>query len=315
MTPHLVRANGIDLAVYEAGTPGPGPSLVLVHGFPELAYSWRHQIAGLAGAGFHVLAPDMRGYGGTSAPDAIEAYDMESLCGDLVGLLDAKGIEKAVFVGHDWGGVVTWHLPLRHPERIAGLVGVCTPFAKRAPEDPIAIYARRFGPEFYIVRFQEPGYAEAILEADVDLTFRMLTQKTTPPPEGGDPRVGLSMLEALKAARRETLRESLLPEADLQVFVQAFQRTGFRGGVNWYRNFTRNWQNWPDAPDLVPHPSLMITAEWDTALPPSASAGMEKYVPNLARVMIPQAGHWVQQEAPEAVTAAIESWMRKTFPA
>src|SRR5436190_7092530 len=190
--PPVKRAhvNGIELAYYEAG-PREGVPVILCHGFPELAFSWRHQIKALGEAGRWVIAPDQRGYGLSSKPDGVENYDIDHLTGDMVGLLDHLGVEKAIFCGHDWGGIVVWQAPLIHPTRVAGVIGLNTPFMPRAPADPIAIMRQRFGPDMYIVWFQTPGVADAVLGADVDKTMRFFMRKpaalqaAAQPTEGG----------------------------------------------------------------------------------------------------------------------------------
>lgn len=158
--PKMIKANGLDMAVYEAGSGFP---VVFCHGWPELGFSWRHQMEPLAKAGFHAIAPDQRGYGRTSCPEAVEDFDIEHLTADLCGLLDSFGYEKAVFVGHDWGGSVVWSMSLLHPDRVAGVVGVNTPFSPRGDVDPIAMMKTVFGEKMYIVQFQERGKADAIL--------------------------------------------------------------------------------------------------------------------------------------------------------
>jgi pimeloyl-ACP methyl ester carboxylesterase len=321
-----VTTNGIRMAVYEAGPADAQPPVVLCHGFPELAFSWRHQIRDLPKHGLRVIAPDQRGYGLTDRPAPVEAYDIENLCADLVGLLDAKGIDKAVFCGHDWGGIVVWQMALRHPGRVAGVIGVNTPFMARPPVDPIAIMRARMGDEMYIVHFQKPGEADAVLGADVRKTMDLFMRRPLPgeaPPSAGlaterkegDPSIFplVSILQAYDPAFDP--REKLLSEEEMEVFVEAFTRTGFTGGINWYRNFTRNWERSADIVERVDHPSLMIMAEKDGVLPPSAADGMETWVPNLERVLIRESGHWTQQEKPDEVTAAIAGWMKRTFGA
>jgi pimeloyl-ACP methyl ester carboxylesterase len=190
--PPVKRAavNGIEMAYYEAG-PRKGVPVILCHGFPELAFSWRHQLKAFEAAGRWAVAPDQRGYGLTSRPEAVSDYDMEHLTGDLVGLLDHLGVETAIFVGHDWGGIVVWQMPLMHPDRVAGVIGLNTPFMPRSPVDPIAIMRQRFGPDMYIVWFQTPGEADAALAADVEKTIRFFMrrpdglQDVAPPTEGG----------------------------------------------------------------------------------------------------------------------------------
>src|SRR5580698_6222396 len=176
----------VRMAYYEAG-PHEGVPIVLCHGFPELAFSWRHQLKSLGEAGDWVIAPDQRGYGLTAAPDAVTDYDMEHLTGDLVGLLDHLGVEKAIFCGHDWGGIVVWQMPLRHPDRVAGVIGVNTPFMPRSPVDPIEIFRRRMGEDMYIVHFQKPGEADAILDGDVAKAMDFFIRRplaNQPPSEG-----------------------------------------------------------------------------------------------------------------------------------
>ena len=317
------------MAYHEVG-PRAGVPIVFCHGFPELAFSWRHQLAACEAAGRWAVAPDQRGYGLTSRPEAVEAYDMEHLTGDLVRLLDHLRIDKAVFCGHDWGGIVVWQMPMRHPDRVAGVIGLNTPFMPRPPADPIAIMRRRFGEDMYIVHFQKPGEADAILAADVGkaMSFFMRRPLAGDPPAGGglsgnvlsegepvDGDQSFALLKALQAYDPATeAREAFLTADELAMFVETFQRTGFTGGINWYRNFTRNWQNSAGIEDKVLVPSLMIMAEKDAVLPPSAADGMETYVPNLERALIRGSGHWTQQEKPTKVNRVILDWMDRHFP-
>jgi pimeloyl-ACP methyl ester carboxylesterase len=319
-----VQTNGIRMAVYEAGPTDAKPPVVLCHGFPELAFSWRHQLRDLPKRGLRVLAPDQRGYGLTDAPKPVEAYDIENLCADLVGLLDAKGIEQAVFCGHDWGGIVVWQMALRHPERVAGVIGVNTPFMPRSPIDPIQIMRQRMGDEMYIVHFQKPGEADAVLNRSVANTMSLFMRRPMagemPASAGlaterkeGDPSVFplVRIVEAYDPAFDP--REKLLTDAEMAVFVETFTRTGFTGGINWYRNFTRNWERSAHIVERVEAPSLMIMAELDAVLPPSSADGMETWVPKLDRHLVKGSGHWTQQEKPEEVTRVIGDWMTKTF--
>ena len=174
--PTMIKTNGIDMAVYEMG-PKDGIPVVMCHGFPELAYSWRHQLPALAAAGFRAIAPDQRGYGRTSQPEQDRGLRHHPSDGDLAGMLDALGLKKAIFVGHDWGGLVVWMMPLLHPERVAGVIGVNTPFLPRAPMDPIAAMRAVYGENMYIVYFQTPGVADAVLAKDVGKTFRFFMRK------------------------------------------------------------------------------------------------------------------------------------------
>ena len=318
--------NGVRMAYYEAG-PRTGTPLVLCHGFPELAFSWRHQIQALAAAGRWVIAPDQRGYGLTSRPDAVEAYDIEHLTGDLVALLDHLKVEKAIWVGHDWGGIIVWQMPMRFPDRTAGVIGLNTPFIPRANADPIETMRRRLGEEMYIVHFQKPGEADSVLAKDVakSMGFFMRRPMADAPAAVGGGATGtqeraegesvfplVKVLEAYDPAFDP--RPALLTDEEMTVFVDTFTRTGFTGGINWYRNFTRNWQRSLDVPDKVTCPSLMIMAEKDAVLPPSAADGMETFVPDLERALVLGSGHWTQQEKPDDVNRILVDWLRRRFP-
>lgn len=318
--PPVKRAsvNGIEMAYYEAG-PRQGVPIILCHGFPELAFSWRHQLKALGEAGRWVIAPDQRGYGLTSRPQAVTDYDMAHLTGDLVGLLDHLGVEKAIFCGHDWGGFVVWQMPLMHPARVAGVIGLNTPFLPRAPMDPIALMRMRFGPDMYIVWFQTPGDADKVLAADVDKTMRFFMRRPTslpaavePPPEGASTFAFKDLLQQWDPS--DTGSQLLTPE-ELAAFVETFQATGFTGGINWYRNFTRNWEASADFPTRLDDlPCLMITAEKDAVLAPAMAEGMPGLISDLEMHMVAGSGHWTQQECPEEVNRLILDWLDRRFP-
>jgi pimeloyl-ACP methyl ester carboxylesterase len=321
-----LETGDVRLAYYEVG-PRKGVPVIFCHGFPELAFSWRHQLRAFEAAGLWAIAPDQRGYGLTSRPDAVEAYDIEALTGDLVALLDHLGVEKAIFCGHDWGGIVVWQMPLRHPDRVAGVIGVNTPFMPRSPADPIQIMRRRFGEDMYIVNFQKPAEADAVLAEDVAKTMSFFMRRPltgmAPPSgglSGGDESADgapvqtfalLKMLQAWDPAFDP--RETFLTPDETAAFVETFQRTGFTGGINWYRNFTRNWERSAAIVDHVATPSLMVMAELDAVLPPSAADGMEAYVPDLEKVLIKGSGHWTQQEKPADVNKTILEWITRRF--
>ena len=315
-TPKMVKTNGIDMAVYEAG-PKDGVPVVLCHGFPELAFSWRYQIKALGDAGFHVLAPDQRGYGLTSRPEKIEDYDMKHLTGDLAGMLDAFGIDKAVFVGHDWGGMVVWQMAIYQPERVAGVISVNTPFLPRPPVDPIMAMRAVYGENMYIVFFQKPGVADALLAKDTGKAFRFFMRKGGPtaaeyaklPQE----QRNLELVHALQSDESLWPGELVMPKEELQFFIDTFEKTGFTGGINWYRNFTRNWVESGTMEQRVHVPGLMIMAEDDVVLSPAMADGMERFVPDLEKVLIKKCGHWTQQEHPEETSAAMINWLKKRF--
>ncbi len=331
------EVNSLRMAYYEVGPRGVGTPVVFCHGFPELAYSWRHQLKAMAAAGRWAIAPDQRGYGLTPGPEAVEAYDMEHLAGDLVGLLDHVGAEKAVWCGHDWGGIVVWQMPLRHPDRTAGVIGLNTPFIPRSPADPIAIMRARMGEEMYIVHFQKPREADEILGRDAGKTMNFFMRRPMPTAvAGGDnPLAAFSsehskgmasvrkpgeasvfplvrMVEAYDPALDP--RPKFLTDAEFDVFAETFERTGFTGGINWYRNFTRNWERSADLPATVEAPSLMVMAEKDAVLPPSAADGIERYVKDVEKVLVTGSGHWTQQEEPEQTNRIILDWLDRRFP-
>jgi pimeloyl-ACP methyl ester carboxylesterase len=329
--------NGVRMAYYEVGPRGRGTPVVFCHGFPELAFSWRHQLKAMAAAGRWAIAPDQRGYGLTEGPEAVEAYDMAHLTGDLVGLLDHLGADKAIWCGHDWGGIVVWQMPLLHPDRTAGVIGLNTPFMRRPPADPIAIMRARMGDEMYIVHFQKPGEADAVLGRDARKTMNFFMRRPMPssPAAGADPLQGFSgegsqgfatqrkpgdpsvfplvrMVEAYDPAFDP--RPKFLTDAEFDVFADTFARTGFTGGINWYRNFTRNWERSADLPTEVHAPALMVMAEKDAVLPPAAADGMETYVKDLEKALVSGSGHWTQQEEPEQTNRILLAWLDKRFP-
>jgi len=314
-THQQIETNGIRMHVAEAGSGFP---VLLCHGSPELWYSWRHQMKALADAGFRAIAPDQRGYGNTDAPHAIDAYTIHHLVGDLTGLLDALAIEKAVIVGHDWGGFVVWQMALLAPHRVAGVVGVNTPFFPRFPLRPLEMMrASAQGNFHYILYFQEPGVAESELERDVrrslrgfyQLPNREIMEQLRDVPMGVFGPAGGGILDRLPDAPYG----EFLSAEDFEVFVAGFQKTGFRGGLNWYRSFDRNWELTAYLHNAkVLQPALMVTAELDVVLRPEMAVGMEAWVPNLRRtVLIAGSGHWTQQEKPAAVNAALLEFLRE----
>lgn len=313
-SPRYVETNSIRMALYEQGHGFP---VVMCHGFPELAYAWRHQIPAIADAGFRAIAPDQRGYGNTDRPQAIESYDIRHLTADLAGMLDALDIEKAVFVGHDWGGMITWAMPLLYPDRVAGVIGVNTPFLPRAPMDPIALMRAAYGEDMYIVYFQKPGVADAALAANPGKSLRLFYRKSGLTIAEFDKRPAeernLALVHALNSDEGLWPGEPLHTEAEHEFFVKAFTRTGFTGGVNWYRNFTRNWQSMEGVTEKVTCPALMVMAENDVVLRPSLADGMEAYVPDLEKHLIKGCGHWTQSEKPDELNRVMIDWLKRHF--
>jgi pimeloyl-ACP methyl ester carboxylesterase len=308
-TERLVETNGVQLRVIEAGDRG-APVVVLAHGFPELAYSWRHQIPALAGAGYHVLAPDQRGYGGSSRPDAIEAYNIHQLTADVVGLLDDVGAERAVWIGHDWGAIVVWNAPLLHPDRVAAVAALSVPPVPRAQMPPTQAFRKRFGENFfYMLYFQEPGVADAELDGDPARTMRRMmgglrasddhsaaVRMVAPGPEGFIDRL----------PEPDELPD-WISQQELDHYISEFSRTGFTGGLNWYRNFDRNWETTPElAGAKISVPSLFIAGTADPVLAFTRADRASEVVSGPYRqVMIDGAGHWLQQERPYEVNAKL----------
>jgi pimeloyl-ACP methyl ester carboxylesterase len=317
--PPVKRAavNGIEMAYYEAG-PRQGVPVIFCHGFPELAFSWRHQLKAFEAAGLWAIAPDQRGYGLTSRPPAVTDYDMEHLTGDLVALLDHLGAEKAIFCGHDWGGFVVWQMALMHPDRVAGVIGLNTPFLPRSPMDPIAAMRFRFGEKMYIVWFQTPDEADAVLGADTEKTMRFFMRRADAFDRNAEPteaQANFAFRELLEAWDPSDRSAQLLSPDELAAFVDTFKATGFTGGINWYRNFTRNWERSAGLADRIDgKPCLMITAELDAVLSPAMAEGMPGQIGDLEMHMVAGSGHWTQQEKPEEVNRLILDWLARRFP-
>ena len=314
-----VDVNGVSLRVAEAG-PQDGPLVVFVHGWPELWYSWRYQIPALAEAGYHVIAPDMRGYGGSDAPEAVEAYDIHQLTADIAGLVDHYGYEDAAIVGHDWGAIVSWYSVLLHPEKFNSLVAMSVPYNPRGPVSPIEAMQRGYGDNFfYILYFQEPGAAEAEFDANPrGILQRLYASPDTPrmPPEITDP---------LRAAGgwiprfgEPTELPDWLSEDDLQYYVDSFSESGFRGGINYYRNFHRNWETTEELDGAqIDIPVLFLAGTRDTVIRGATAeqleAGLSRTAQDLRDVhLIDGIGHWVQQEAADEVNAQILDFLADT---
>jgi pimeloyl-ACP methyl ester carboxylesterase len=310
------RANqpSITLSVHEMGE---GPAVVFCHGFPELAYSWRHQLPATAAAGFRAIAPDQRGYADSTAPLNVTDYGLTELTGDMAGLLDALKIDRAIFVGHDWGGFVAWAMPLLYPDRTAGVVGVCTPYMAIPPIAVLRSIVGGKDERMYIVWFQEPGRAEAVMDPKARLIFDRLMRAPLSPEESAKRSMASGELDLNPFRRIEELKPETNPIVtpdELEVYVKAYEKSGFRGGINWYRNIDRNLRDHPGI-GVTPLtlPCLMITAEWDVALPPRMAAGMPSVCSDLEMHNIERAGHWVQQEFPDEVNRTLVDWLTRRF--
>jgi pimeloyl-ACP methyl ester carboxylesterase len=292
-----IQANGIQMHIAEAGE---GPTVLLCHGFPESWYSWRHQLAALAKAGYRAIAPHMRGYGLTDKPEAIDQYTLLHLTGDMVGVLDALELKQAAIVGHDWGAPVAWHSALFRPDRFPAVVGLSVPFRPRGPARPSTVMPRTDDAIFYQLHFQQPGVAEADMKKDVRSSIR-------------------GVLFSLSGDGEPAQLPAWLSEADVDAYAAEFRKDGFRGGLNWYRNIDRNWEllaPWSGA--RVEVPALYVAGDRDLVL---LFRGMDQLLPNLKQfipkldqtIILPGCGHWTQQERPDEVNAALLTFLKKHY--
>ena len=319
-TDRTIEANGIRIHIAEQGS---GPLVLLCHGFPESWYSWRHQLKALAEAGFHAVAPDMRGYGGTDRPVQLERYTLFHLVGDMVGILDALGEESGVIVGHDWGAPVAWHAALMRPDRFRAVVGLSVPYRPRGSVAPTTVMGQNTDALFYQLYFQAPGLAEAELEADTRISLRKILFSGSGDvprrnPSGSASGVGMVPRDGgfLTRMPNPEVLPGWLTETDIDFYVRQFQESGFRGGLNWYRNIDRNWELMaPYAGASVSVPALYIAGDLDlvVAFPrmKEVIADLSRYKPQLrGSIMLPGCGHWTQQERPQAVNQAIIDFLR-----
>ncbi len=323
--PEFVDTNGVTLPVYRAGPnfeDTEKPTIVFLHGFPEIAYSWRAQLEYFAEAGHPVIAPDQRGYGRSSKPEGKENYTMKHLSEDLAGLLDHYGIEKAVFVGHDWGAIILWQLPFYIGDRVMGCAGLNVPLMRHFPIDPISIFRAKLGEQMYIVRFQDEGACEPILEKDLRETFRFFLRKPSMNKQEKTTFAfevkNLDLISLLQAGEEAWGGEVLMPDEELQHYIDAYSASGFTGPLHWYRNMAENWEtqkqfvtdgNLPK----IEKPCLMITAEVDRACPPELADGMEELCEPYTRHDLKGCGHWSQQERSEEVNETIHNWLKAHF--
>jgi pimeloyl-ACP methyl ester carboxylesterase len=288
MRSRYVTTNGIRLFCLEAG-PVDGPLVLLLHGFPEIAYSWRHQLSALGEAGYRVAAPDLPGYGRSDKPDV--TYDCDWINACLTGVADAYGADRFVIAGHDWGGLLVWIMARQYPARIAGVIGVNTPDLPRSPMPPVQLMFKVLETPIYIMQFQERGVAEWVLGTwgrGTDDFIELIFGMTTHSPDA-------------------------FPPAVLDVYKDAFRPAGaLTPPIEYYRNLDRNWELTTGIADrTIDVPCLMISAADDPVLTPAMTAGMEERVPNLERVVIENCGHWTQQERPLETNAAMLAYLNK----
>lgn len=298
----MISVNGIELEVFEAGKENKGKPIVLCHGFPEHAFSWRFQIPEFVKAGYHVIVPNQRGYGNSSCPTNITEYDIEHLTDDLVALLDYYGYKNATFVGHDWGANVVWNLALLHPKRVDKIINLALPYQQRGEKPWIEFMEEIFGENFYFVHFnKQPGVADAILNENTSKFLSNMFRKNLPllPPEPGMLMINLAKTE-------NPLGEPLMNDKELSVYVTSFELSGFTGSINWYRNLDRNWHLLADVNPIIQQPTLMIYGDFDMI---PKSENLKDFVPKLDVVSL-KCGHCIQQEKPKETTQAILKWLK-----
>ena len=301
--PTIISVNCVELEVFEAGIQNAGKPIILCHGFPEHAFSWRYQIPALVKAGYHVIVPNQRGYGNSSCPVDVTDYDIEHLTSDLVALLDYYDYQDATFVGHDWGANVVWNLALLHSERVNKVINLALPYQERGEKPWIEFMEEVFGEDFYFVHInRQPGVADAILEGNTSQFLRNLFRKNVPPLP---PEPGMLLINLAKADNPPG--EPIMDDHELSVFVSAFESSGFTGCLNWYRNLDRNWHLMADVKPMINQPTLMIYGDRDLI---TKSERLNDFAPNLDVVSL-DCGHCIQQEKPEETTRAILKWLEQ----
>ena len=299
----IISVNGVDLEVFEAGSENAGNPIVLCHGWPDLAYTWRFQVPALVAAGYHVIAPNQRGFGNSTVPEDIVDYDIEHLTGDLVALLDYFGYERATFIGHDWGAFVVWSFTLLYPHRVDKIVALSLPYLVRGEVPWLDFMEAVLGSDYYFVHFnKQPGIADAIFDSDPARFINNLYRKNEPL---SPPKPGMALIEI--AHGDSPLGDPLLSEIELSVYDCAFKHSGFTGGINWYRNLNRNWHLLADADPIIRQPALMVYGLRDTV---ARSEQLSAFVPNVEELNI-DSGHWVHQERHEETTNAIIKWLAR----
>ena len=309
--PQIIDVNGVSLEVFSAGQ---GTPLVLCHGWPEHAYSWRYQIQPLVDAGYHVIVPNQRGYGYSSRPDRVTDYDIEHLTGDLVGLLDYFGYEQAGFIGHDWGAIIVWNLAMMHRQRVSAVANLSVPFMQRGPTEWVGFWEKMLGGDFYIVHFnRQMGVADEVFAANTRqfLNNMYRTNQWQHPPVSLGPGMNMINMATMPELADGMPGDPLMSDEDMQVFLDAFARSGFTGGINWYRNFSRNWDIIGAFEQRIYQPTLMIYGDYDMV---PKSENLQDFVSDLTVQSFP-CGHWIQQERPEETNMALLDWLSKKYPA
>lgn len=327
--PEYVNSDGVMLAVYRGG-PEPDatdkPALVFLHGWPDVAFTWKAQMEALAAEGYPVIAADGRGFGRSDAPKGKSEYTMAKLTGDIAAVLDHYGLADAVLVGHDWGAIILWQTPFYIGERVRGLAGLSVPLLPHYPVDAVTLFRQTFGDSMYIVRFQTEGAAEPVLERDLRETFRFFLRKP-----GGNPKEGsgedtdfafevknLDLISLLEAGEEHWGGTPMVSEEELDYYVDAYSRNGMTGPLHYYRNMPANWEAQKQflvdgKLPIVEKPCLQFTGALDRACPPTLTDGMENLCTPFERIDYTDCGHWVQQEKADEVNAALLDWLKRHF--
>lgn len=313
----LLTVNGITLSLYSAGPVG-GPIVWLLHGFPESWFSWRHQIRMLADAGYRVMSPEMRGYGQSSAPYDVASYDLITVCGDIQAAMDLLGQTSVAVVGHDWGAPVAWHLALLEPQRVKVVAAMAVPYGGRPKRPAIEIIRSQFADRFnYILYFQQPGVAETELDQDIPRTLRMMMHNTS----AAVPRDFFLQDKPVGSSLYQGMRDPGAPPAwcdsdAFAAYLATFEGRGFRGALNWYRNFERNWaRTAPLAERKVEQPALFLLGDKDPVgtLEAHTLQKMPSWVPDLEQYLIEDCGHWIQGEQPEQVNKLLVDFLERRY--
>ena len=314
--PKRISVGDVSLSVHEAGAGENRQPVVLVHGWPEIAYSWRHQFAALVAAGYHVIAPDLRGFGNSDAPKDKSHYDIRHLAGDLSGLLDALELDSAVFCGHDWGGLIVWPYAMMEPDRVDGVIGVCTPHRRQPEIPPLAMLEKLFTKNHYFIRFQEDSAAENLFTGEEEKFFKMMFRRPLPKAIWEKVTPGIyDIFTLFTHFNDESMDDVVVSDDDLKIYADAYRNSGFHGGVNLYRNVDVNYEILRDYDPVIDKPSLWIGADLDIFLRPEWSDQMEQLNPDLEKQLIENCGHWVMHEKPEELSERMLGWLQTRFPA
>ena len=312
ITHRSVKTNGINMHIAEAGE---GPLVILVHGFPELWYSWRHQIPAIAHAGFHVVAPDVRGYGDSDKPHPVEAYAMTEHIADLNGIMDALGEKQAVIVGHDWGAPMAWNAAALHPDRYRAVAALSVPYLPRGPMAPLQMMKAMFQDNFFYMLYFQKDEAQEEFESDVDSSMRKFLWGASA--QGRDmPGIANAMSKKNTAKLFDGFPDinglpPWITEEEHAYYVDKFKKSGFRGPLNRYRNMDSDWEKMPELQDKkIEQPALFIAGDKDPVLVMAPTDPMKQFVPNLKIVTLKDAGHWTQQEKPAETNAALIAWLK-----